>query len=232
MNATAAASLSVTGGAGDYSHGNGGSDFTIPTVYSTRTCPSSVTNCPLRSKTTYLTTETLIVSTTVCPVADATGVNGAVPTKNTTVTEAIGGGENGVSTLTTSNYHLRYPHGHYTSYATTETFAVATTVFPVYTSFPAEGVDIITVPVTVANPQATGVSPGSQSGSGSDVGAGPVHTTTIVVESCSDGDTCTRYINTIVDSDQRRRAHRGSLLSYPIHVLLLLGQIKIQVYNI
>ena len=76
-----------------------------------------------------------------------------------------------------------------TSYATPETFAVATTVFPVYpvhTSFPAEGVDIITVPVTVANPQATGVSPGSQygsgvAGSGSDAGAGPVHTTTIAV---------------------------------------------------
>ncbi|KAJ5978787.1 hypothetical protein N7501_002129 [Penicillium viridicatum] len=64
--------------------------------------PISVTNCPPRSKTTYLTTETLIVSTTVCPVADATGVNGAVPTKNTTVTEVIGGGENGISTLTTS----------------------------------------------------------------------------------------------------------------------------------
>jgi hypothetical protein len=39
-----------------------------------------VTNCPLRSKTTYLTTETLLVSTTICPVADATGVNGAVAT--------------------------------------------------------------------------------------------------------------------------------------------------------
>lgn len=127
-----------------------------------------------------------------------------------------------------------------TSYATTETFAVATSVFPVYpvyTSFPAEGVDIITVPVTVANPQATGVSPGSQSGSriagsASDAGAGLVHTTTIVVESCSDGDTCTGYINTIVDSDQRRRTHRGSLPSQPTHGLLLLGQIKIQVYNI
>ncbi|OQE03477.1 hypothetical protein PENSOL_c001G01279 [Penicillium solitum] len=225
---TAAASLPATGGAGDYSHGNGGLDFTISTVYSTRTatitaCPSSVTNCPLRSKTTYLTTETLIVSTTVCPVADATGVNGAVPTKNTTppsTTEAIGGGENGASKLTTSTIFATRtaivfacpesvtdcPLRSKTSYATTETFAVATTVFPVYpvhTSVPAEGVEKDTVPVIVANPQATGVSLGSQSGSesagsGSDSGAGLVQTTTIVVESCSDDDTCTGYINTIV----------------------------------
>lgn len=225
---TAASSLSTTGGAGDYGHGNGSSDFTISTVYSTRTatitaCPSSVTNCPLRSKTTYLTTETLIVSTTVCPVADVTGVNGAVPTKNTTppsATEAIGGGENGASKLTTSTIFATRtatvfacpesvadcPLRSKTSYATTETFAVATTVFsvyPVHTSVPAEGVKADTVPVTVANPQATGGSPGSQSGSesagsGSDAGAGPVHTTTIVVESCSDDDTCTGYINTIV----------------------------------
>ncbi|CAI7651715.1 unnamed protein product [Penicillium crustosum] len=225
---TAAASLSATGGAGDYSHGNGSSDFTISTVYSTRTatitaCPSSVTNCPLRSKTTYLTTETLIVSTTVCPVADATGVNSAVSTKNITppsTTEAIGGGENGASKLTTSTIFATRtatvfacpesvtdcPLRSKTSYATTETFAVATTVFPVYPghpSIPAEGVQTNTVPVTVANPQATGVSLESQSGSGfaesgSDAGAGPVYTTTIVVESCSDDDTCTGYINTIV----------------------------------
>ncbi|CAI7602833.1 unnamed protein product [Penicillium palitans] len=225
---TAASSLSATGGAGDYSHGNGGSDFTTSTVYSTRTatitaCPSSVTNCPLRSKTTYLTTETLIVSTTICPVADATGVNGAVPIKNTSppsATEAIGGGKNGASKLATSTIFAtriatvfacpesvtNCPLRSKTSYATTETFAVATTVFPVYpvhTSVPAEGVKADTAPVTVANLQATGGSPGSQSGfesagSGSDAGAGPVHTTTIVVESCSDDGTCTGYINTIV----------------------------------
>ncbi|KAJ5208994.1 hypothetical protein N7449_003373 [Penicillium cf. viridicatum] len=227
---TAAASLSATGGAGDYSHGNSGSDFTISTVYSTRTatitaCPSSVTNCPLRSKTTYLTTETLVVSTTVCPVVDAIGVNGTVPTKHTTspsVTEAIGGGENDASTLTTSTIFATRtatvfacpesvtdcPLRSKTSYATTETFAIATTVFPVYpvhTYVPVESVETDTVPVTVENLQATGVSPGSQSGSGvagpgsdSGAGAGPIHTTTIVVESCSDDDTCTGYINTIV----------------------------------
>lgn len=71
---TVSALSSATGNAGDYGHGNGGSGFTTSTVFTTRTatitaCPSSVTNCPLRSKTTYLTTETLVVSTTVCPVA-------------------------------------------------------------------------------------------------------------------------------------------------------------------
>ncbi|KAJ5384473.1 hypothetical protein N7517_002384 [Penicillium concentricum] len=181
---TAPASLS-TGG-------SGGSDFTTSTIYTTRTatitaCPSSVTNCPLKSKTTHLVTETLVVSTTVCPVADAT-VTGAVPTKHTTspsVTEPIGGGE--ASTLTTSIIFTTItstvlacpesvtdcPLRSKTSYATTETFPVATTIYPV-----------------VANPQATDVIPGYQSG--------PVHTTTIIVESCSDDDTCTGYTNTIV----------------------------------
>lgn len=144
-----------------------------------------------------------------------------MPTKHTTspsVTEAIEGGENDASTLTTSTIFATRtatvfacpesvtdcPLRSKTSYATTETFAVATTVYPVHTSVPAESVETDTVPVTVANLQATGVSPGSQSGSGvagpgSDAGAGPVHTTTtIVVESCSDDDTCTGYINTIV----------------------------------
>ncbi|KAJ5499724.1 hypothetical protein N7453_008775 [Penicillium expansum] len=225
---TASASLSVTGGAGDNGDGNGGSDLTTSTVYSTRTatitaCPSSVTNCPLRSKTTYLTTETLVVSTTVCPVADATGTNVAVATKHTappSVTGAIGSGDNGAPKLTTSTIFATRtatvfacpesvtdcPLRSKTSHVTTQTFAVATTVYPiypVYTSVPAEGVDTTTVPVTVASPQATGVTPGSQSGSGgvgsgSGSDSGTAHTTTIVVESCSDDDTCTGYINTIV----------------------------------
>ncbi|PYH40778.1 uncharacterized protein BP01DRAFT_387083 [Aspergillus saccharolyticus JOP 1030-1] len=43
------------------------------TVLSTRTatitaCPSTVTDCPASAKSTYLTTETLVVSTTICPV--------------------------------------------------------------------------------------------------------------------------------------------------------------------
>ncbi|KGO69384.1 hypothetical protein PITC_065200 [Penicillium italicum] len=188
---TAAASLSATGGAGDNGRGNGSSDFTISTVYSTRTatitaCPSSVTNCPLRSKTTHLTTETLVVSTTICPVADATGTNGAVPTKDSaspSVTEAIGGGDNGASELTTSTIFATRtatvfacpesvtdcPLRSKTSHATTETYAVATTVYPVYpahTSVPAGGVNAATILLTAANPQATGVAAGSQSGSG------------------------------------------------------------------
>ncbi|KAJ6112297.1 hypothetical protein N7523_008358 [Penicillium sp. IBT 18751x] len=50
--------------------------LTTSTIYSTRTstitaCPSSVINCPARSRTTYVTTETIYVSTTVCPVAES-----------------------------------------------------------------------------------------------------------------------------------------------------------------
>ncbi|KAJ5514069.1 hypothetical protein N7463_003621 [Penicillium fimorum] len=186
---TAPASLS-TGDAG-------GPDLTTSTVFTTRTatitaCPSSVTNCPLNSKTTCVVTETLVVSTTVCPVADATDTNGAMPTKHTaspSVTETIGGSD--ASMLTTSTIFTTImstvlacpesvsgcPLRSKTSYATTETFAVATTIYPV-----------------AANPQATGVTPGSPSGPGADT----VHTTTIIVESCSDDDTCTEYINTIV----------------------------------
>ncbi|EKV08742.1 hypothetical protein PDIG_66060 [Penicillium digitatum PHI26] len=223
---TASALLSATGGAGDDGYGNGSPDLTTSTVYSTRTatitaCPSSVTNCPLRSKTTYLTTETLLLSTTVCPVAKATGTNSAVSTKHTTspsVTEAVEGVDIGAPKLTISTIFATHtatvfacpelvtdcPLRSKTSYATTEIFAVATTVYPVssvYTSVPDKGVDISIVSVTVANPQVTGAIPGSQSSSGS-VGsssyAGTSHTTIIVVESCSEDDTCTGYINTIV----------------------------------
>ncbi|CAI7580322.1 unnamed protein product [Penicillium glandicola] len=239
---TAFASLSTTGGVSDYGHGNGGSDLTTSTVYSTRTatitaCPSSVTNCPLRSKTTYLTTETLVVSTTICPVADATGTNGAVPTHATPSVTQVIGGDNGASEMTTSTIFATRtatvlacpesvtdcPLRSKTSYATTETFAVATTVYPiypVYTSILAEAADAATVTVTVANPQATDVTSGAQSspgatGSGSNVDT--VYTTTIVVESCADDDTCTGYINTIVVTQTNTAGPTATPSHYTLH---------------
>ncbi|KAJ5160600.1 uncharacterized protein N7482_007604 [Penicillium canariense] len=49
---------------------------TTLTIVSTRTttitaCPSSVLDCPAREKTTHVTTETVLVYTTVCPIAEA-----------------------------------------------------------------------------------------------------------------------------------------------------------------
>ncbi|KAI2922037.1 hypothetical protein CBS147343_3294 [Aspergillus niger] len=137
-------------------HGSGGAELTTSTVFSTRTatitaCPSSVTNCPLRSKTTYVTTETLVVSTTVCPVADITGSSGAIITTQTashpSATVAVvdnwssmGGYDITTSTIlstrvitvtacpsSVTNCPLRSK----TTYASTETLVVATTVYPV-----------------------------------------------------------------------------------------------------
>ncbi|RAL13538.1 uncharacterized protein BO97DRAFT_343081 [Aspergillus homomorphus CBS 101889] len=71
-----------TANAGTVSRQTGSSpsnqDFTTSTVFTTRTatitaCPSSVTDCPVRSRTTYLTTETVLVSTTICPITEAGG---------------------------------------------------------------------------------------------------------------------------------------------------------------
>ncbi|PYI01505.1 hypothetical protein BO78DRAFT_16047 [Aspergillus sclerotiicarbonarius CBS 121057] len=53
--------------------GPAGSEMTTSTVFTTSTatitaCPSTVTDCPASKKKTYLTTETILVSTTVCPI--------------------------------------------------------------------------------------------------------------------------------------------------------------------
>ncbi|KAJ5467730.1 hypothetical protein N7475_005482 [Penicillium sp. IBT 31633x] len=241
---SATASPSVTSSAGGNGHGSGDADLIISTVYSTRTatvtaCPSSVTNCPLKSKTTYLTTETLIVATTVCPVSGTTGINGAVPTEPTassSVTGTIANGRIGPSQIITSTIFTtrtatvlacpesvtNCPLRSKTAQPTTEIIAVATAtypVYPVYTSLPAENINVPTAPVGGVNHTGVDVTVGSQPGfegagsgdsvgsgdsagsgnsAGSGVSAGSVHTATIVVESCSDDDTCTGYINTIM----------------------------------
>lgn len=177
---TASALPSATDSAGDHGHGNGGSGFTTSTIFTTRTatitaCPSSVTNCPLRSKTTYLTTETLLVSTTVCPMADSTGSSSTTTTDHATspsATEAIGYTGIGNSGLTTSTVWTTHtttvtacpssvtdcPLRSKTTYATTETLAVSTTVFPVslaHTSLSAGGVNAATTTVNIVSPQVT-----------------------------------------------------------------------------
>ncbi|KAJ5633391.1 hypothetical protein N7490_009730 [Penicillium lividum] len=60
-------------GSGSTGSSSGPGEYTISTVYSTRTstitvCPSTITDCPAHEKTTYATTDPVVVSTTVCPV--------------------------------------------------------------------------------------------------------------------------------------------------------------------
>ncbi|GLA65755.1 hypothetical protein AtubIFM55763_004476 [Aspergillus tubingensis] len=154
MTRTDSVSSTVTDSAANKGHGSGGLDFTTSTVFSTRTatvtaCPSSVTNCPLKSKTTYVTTETLVVSTTVCPVADSTGSSGAMITDTAhppSATVAVGnsGGSMGDSDITTSTILgtriitvtacssvTNCPLRSKTTYASTETLVVGTTVYSV-----------------------------------------------------------------------------------------------------
>ncbi|PYH98490.1 hypothetical protein BO71DRAFT_438117 [Aspergillus ellipticus CBS 707.79] len=98
--------------------------YTTSTIFSTRTatitaCPSSVTNCPLRSQTTYLTTETLVVSTTMCPVtAFANNIHRAIHTRTA------------IRTACPSN--IPYcPISARSTFATTETVVAYTTICPV-----------------------------------------------------------------------------------------------------
>ncbi|KAJ5691835.1 hypothetical protein N7462_001258 [Penicillium macrosclerotiorum] len=118
--------------------------YTTSTVFSTRTatitaCPSSVTDCPAREKITRTTTETILVSTTVCPVS-------AAETTHTVETGSagIGSGTDSESYTTSTIFSTRTatitacpssvtdcPAREKTTYLTTETILVSTTVCPV-----------------------------------------------------------------------------------------------------
>lgn len=190
-----------------------------------------------------------MVSTTVCPVADSTGSSSTTTTTDhatsPSATEAIGDNGIGGSSLTTSTVlttrtatvtacpssvtdcSLRSK----TTYATTETLVVATTVYPVslaHTSLSAGDANAATAAVTVVNPQVTNsataspqdVTTGSQSGSAGESvtqvagsSADTVYTTTIAVESCSDDDTCTGYTNTVVMT--QASVAQSSVTSFP-----------------
>ncbi|KAJ9264755.1 hypothetical protein DTO271D3_6 [Paecilomyces variotii] len=115
---------------------------TTSTIFSTVTatitaCPSSVQNCPARSKTTYLTTKTIAISTTICPVTE---------TQEASVTAAPVASSRSDSTalFTTSTVYstrtatitacpstvTNCPARAKTTYLTTETVLVSTTVCP------------------------------------------------------------------------------------------------------
>ncbi|KAJ5918160.1 hypothetical protein N7454_010535 [Penicillium verhagenii] len=174
--------------------------FTTSTMVSTRVatitaCPASVTNCPARMKTTSLTTETIVVSTTVCPVVEAVGATQTGSPSGSSAQTAggngngNGGSESTISTvwstriatvtacpLSVTNCPLRSK----TTYLTTETLAVGTAAVAVSaenTSVPSEGA-AVTPSIINANPSAANtatvsfpaVTAGAQSGSSGSTG--------------------------------------------------------------
>ncbi|KAJ5949121.1 hypothetical protein N7454_000705 [Penicillium verhagenii] len=125
--------------------------YTTSTVYTTSAhtvtaCPSSVKDCPASEKTTYVTTDTIIDYTTICPVTETatrTGAGGAAETGGAgpekTITGA-GGEEYTTSTAYTTSVHTvtacpasvtDCPASQKTTYVTTDTIIDYTTICPV-----------------------------------------------------------------------------------------------------
>ncbi|KAJ5860519.1 uncharacterized protein N7529_007829 [Penicillium soppii] len=110
--------------------------YTTSTVFSTRTativaCPSNVLDCPASSKTPSMTTETILLSTTICPITATASVmteqsptTGAMTTESllTTVTKTITGCPSTVTDCPASQKH---------TYTTTETLVAGTTAYSV-----------------------------------------------------------------------------------------------------
>jgi hypothetical protein len=137
--------------------------LTTSTVFTTRTstitaCAATVTNCPARS--TYVTTETILVSTTICPVEASTTTNpgGAIITGSPAVPGNNGGHhyttETILSTRTVTvtacpSTVTNCPARDKTTSVATETVVAGTTVYEV-------------------TPTATGVSAGQKPAPGQD----------------------------------------------------------------
>ncbi|CRJ88096.1 hypothetical protein BN1723_001513, partial [Verticillium longisporum] len=114
-----------------YSNTTSSVEMTTQTIYTTNvrtitSCKPEVTNCPAGGH--HVTTETIAISTTVCPVTEA---NKTKPTTTPTPTQWT------TSTVYTTNVRtitscppevINCPAGHH---VTTETIAVSTTVCPV-----------------------------------------------------------------------------------------------------
>ncbi|KAJ5473460.1 hypothetical protein N7475_003026 [Penicillium sp. IBT 31633x] len=86
-------------------------------------CPSSVVHCPAASKTTFVTTETVVLSTTVCPATET-----AEPIQATQVTSSIFSTR--TATITACPDHQLYcalPQRK--TQLVTETLLVSTTVY-------------------------------------------------------------------------------------------------------
>jgi len=77
------------------SHPSGGHGYSTSTIYSTTVytvtkCPPSVTKCPAASM--HLTTEVIVVGTTLCPVSSAPYVSGSKPQVTPAPVVPSGGG--------------------------------------------------------------------------------------------------------------------------------------------
>ncbi|KAJ5657869.1 uncharacterized protein N7484_001518 [Penicillium longicatenatum] len=203
--------------------------FTTSTVFSTRTatitaCPSSVTDCPARSKTAFVTTETIAVSTTVRPITEAAGA-----TQTSSVSASIGesagfqgngdeGSDSNISTIWTTRISTitacpasvtNCPLRSKTTYLTTETLAVGTTTYaaPAQATSSSEGLSV-TAPASVVDSQATksvttittetASGPSGSTGGQSGSGAATMYTALYTVESCGNSGTCTEYVETVV----------------------------------
>ncbi|KAJ5371761.1 hypothetical protein N7517_003767 [Penicillium concentricum] len=117
--------------------------FTTSTVFSTRTatitaCPSSVLDCPASAKSTYVTTETIILSTTICPVTAAEPTVTAAPK----ITESTGAEDLAYTASTVFSTRtatitacpssvLECPASSKTTSVMTETILVSITICPV-----------------------------------------------------------------------------------------------------
>ncbi|KAJ5551202.1 hypothetical protein N7535_000855 [Penicillium sp. DV-2018c] len=157
--------------------------LTTSTIYTTRTstitaCPTTVPHCPADQQTTYTTTETIVVSTTVCPVDATTTADGPSPTgpSGGNGSDPGNGNDYTISTIhSTRTVTLTEcpasvtdcPARDQTTHVTTETVVAGTTSVPIHpvATTTAPGVEPTTGAVQ------TGVSP-TQGGSGSGNGAG------------------------------------------------------------
>ncbi|KAJ5885517.1 hypothetical protein N7495_010027 [Penicillium taxi] len=125
---------------------NGGS--TTSTIFSTRTatitaCPSTVTNCPASAKSTYMTTETLVVSTTICPITEeahsttttvlssssGTSLSSQSLQEALTTSTVLSTRVSAITACPSSVTDCSAPEK--TTFLTTETIVVSTTIYPV-----------------------------------------------------------------------------------------------------
>lgn len=181
LNSESGSSSGSAGGSGTGS----GQEYTTSTVYTAKVhtvtaCPSPAKDCPVSEKTTFVTTETVIDYTTICPVTESatkTGTGTRIgeiwPTKTIT---GVQGEEYTTSTVYTTSVRTvtacpssvkSCPASERSTYVTTDTIIDFTTICPVTATSTGSGSGAIS----------TGPDHGSGSnhGSGSDDGSGSGH---------------------------------------------------------
>ncbi|RAH64779.1 uncharacterized protein BO66DRAFT_432509 [Aspergillus aculeatinus CBS 121060] len=113
--------------------------FVTSTLLTTRTatvtaCPSSVANCPASERTTYLTTETVVIGTTICPATmpagQPTASAGADPEGELLTTSTFFTTRTSTITACPSTV-TNCPASAHSTYVITETLVDYTTVCPI-----------------------------------------------------------------------------------------------------